>query len=171
MSWQRAVGEFEARISAVLVISHCVSSGQDDRRSFVSWRDGERRQDGKRAAATAAAAATRTTRWQERADKAACNFIRQRRILIRIPPLDRLVLATNRSTTASGRGKREEGQFLSGKWNIFGSWASCSDRVRFHRLLYRHWILRRLPVADKWNHFNDPPGSRPPLRSTTEYRL
>ena len=105
------------------------------------------------------------------ADKAACNFIRQRRILIRIPPLDRLVLATNRSTTASGRGKREEGQFLSGKWNIFGSWASCSDRVRFHRLLYRHWILRRLPVADKWNHFNDPPGSRPPLRSTTEYRL
>lgn len=43
------------------------------------------------------------------ADKAGCNFIRQRRILIRIPPLDR-------ANESGGKRKRRRGrQFLSGK--------------------------------------------------------
>lgn len=74
---------------------HCAPSGQDDRRSFVSWRGATGH-----AAATAATSATATAaaavtarRQQQRdgqparhqADKTACNFVRQRRILIRIP--------------------------------------------------------------------------------------
>lgn len=69
---------------------HCAPSGQDDRRSFVSWRGASRRAATTAATAAAPAAAATTTRRTDgqrapAADKTACNFVRQRRILIRIP--------------------------------------------------------------------------------------
>lgn len=66
-------------------------SGQDDRRSFVSWRRSSR--EGQQRAEAAATNENGNGNGNDddrkTADKAGCNFIRQRRILIRIPPLDR----------------------------------------------------------------------------------
>jgi len=55
---------------------HCAPSGQDDRRSFVSWRGASRRAATTAAtAATAAAAAATTTRQTD--GRAACTSGRQ----------------------------------------------------------------------------------------------
>ena len=138
MSWQRAVGELEARVSAVLGrFPLCLEwTGWSSLICFLAGRREASRWQESSSNGGGGSSSNENDEMTGTADKAACNFIRQRRILIRIPLLDRLVLATNWSNQRQAEGGGKEGQFLSGKWNIFGSWASCSDRVRFHRLLY-----------------------------------
>ena len=97
---------------------------RDDRRSFVSWRAGNNHRVA-----------------------SASNFVRQRRILIRIPGqrLEKKSLMGTQAVEDNGGMRRQRWDmryyssigvetFCPCKWNIFSSWTSRGARVQFHAL-------------------------------------